>query len=51
MLEVRRELERLMARSAAATREERERFLAIAGDMHEAITRATTSGASTTTTW
>jgi len=37
MLEVRRELERLMARSAAsrATREERERFEAIARDMHE----------------
>ena len=37
MLEVRRELERLMARSAAvrATREERERFVAIADAMHE----------------
>ena len=37
MLEVRRELERLMARSAAvrATREERERFGAIAGAMQE----------------
>ena len=37
MLEVRRELERLMARSAAAraTGEERERFEAIAHDMHE----------------
>ena len=37
MLEVRRELERLMARSAAAraTEEERERFEAIARDMHE----------------
>ena len=37
MLEVRRELERLMARSAAsrATQEERERFEAIAREMHE----------------
>ena len=37
MLEVRRELERLMARSAAvrATREERERFVEIAGAMQE----------------
>ena len=37
MLEVRRELERLMARSAAvrATTEERERFVAIAGAMQE----------------
>ena len=37
MLEVRRELERLMARSAAsrATDEERTRFEAIAGEMHE----------------
>ena len=37
MLEVRRELERLMARSAAvrATTEERERFEAIAGAMQE----------------
>ena len=39
MLEVRRELERLMARSAAsrATREECERFEAIARSMHESV--------------